>query len=199
MNFHFWVYTGEKPGSQLGESPSDRAMTATAPEKLTALRTAVCAVCAGVLLYGIGDEAVFGSGWYRRFLDPNSLAGRIELTIAMARRATPSPVPEIAVVGNSVLAEGFSAKTGDAEANGRMRFSNLAGGAVFRRGRMDSAGRHDCRLTHHQCATGASGYSGFRLFVPGPAERYAVIRPASSVNTSISLQYSCFLDFQGTE
>ena len=85
-------------------------MTATAPEKLTALRTAVCAVCAGVLLYGIGDEAVFGSGWYRRFLDPNSLAGRIELTIAMARRATPSPVPEIAVVGNSVLAEGSPPK-----------------------------------------------------------------------------------------
>jgi hypothetical protein len=101
-------------------------MTARAPEKSTALRNAVCAVCAGVLLYGIGDWAVFGSGWYDQFLDPDSLAGRIELTIAMVRRRPPSPVPEIAMVGNSVLAEGFSAKVGDAEANGHMRFSNLA-------------------------------------------------------------------------
>jgi hypothetical protein len=101
-------------------------MTTRAPEKSTALRNAVCAVCAGVLLYGIGDRAVFGSGWYRQFLDPDSLAGRIELTIAMARGRPPSPVPEIAVVGNSVLAEGFSGKIGDAEANGRMRFANLA-------------------------------------------------------------------------
>ncbi len=83
-------------------------------------------VCAGVLLYGIADQAIFGSGWYLRFLDPESLAGRVHLTLRAEWNRPPSPAPEVAVIGNSILAEGFSAKVADAEAGGRVRFANLA-------------------------------------------------------------------------
>jgi len=83
-------------------------------------------VCAGILLYVIADQAVFGSGWYLRFLDPDSLAGRIELTLQIEKNRPPSPVPLIAVMGNSMLAEGFSAKVADAESGGGLRFANLS-------------------------------------------------------------------------
>jgi hypothetical protein len=83
-------------------------------------------VCAGVLLYGIVEEATFGSGWYLRFLDPDSLAGRVELTLQIEWRRPQPPVPLVAVIGNSRLAEGFSAKIADAETGGRVRFANLA-------------------------------------------------------------------------
>jgi hypothetical protein len=93
--------------------------------KGTLLKSAL-GVCAGVLLYGIAEQVIFGSGWYLRFLDPESLAGRVQLTLQAEGIRPPSPVPEIAVIGNSILAEGFSAKVADAEAGGRVRFANLS-------------------------------------------------------------------------
>jgi hypothetical protein len=74
------------------------------------------ALCAGLLLYPIGEWAIFGSGWYTRFLDPDSFAGRLKFTLGIAT----SPA-EIAVIGNSILAEGFSAKFA-----GGTRFQNLS-------------------------------------------------------------------------
>jgi hypothetical protein len=83
-------------------------------------------VCAGILLYGITEQAIFGSGWYLGFLDPESLAGRVDLTLQAESMRRPSRIPLVAVIGNSVFAEGFSAKVADAEAGGRVRFANLA-------------------------------------------------------------------------
>lgn len=83
-------------------------------------------ICAGLLLYGMADQAIFGSGWYLRFLDPESLAGRVHLTLDAEWMRPRSRVPEVAVIGNSILAEGFSAKVADAEARGRVRFANLS-------------------------------------------------------------------------
>jgi hypothetical protein len=80
----------------------------------------------GILLYVIAEQAVFDSGWYLRFLDPDSLAGRIQLTLQMEWNRPRLPVPLVAVIGNSMFAEGFSAKTADEEAGGRVRFANLA-------------------------------------------------------------------------
>ncbi len=92
---------------------------------LTTMRPAL-AVCAGILLYGIAEEAIFGSGWYRQFLDPESFAGSVELCLHDEASRAPSGVPAIAVIGNSMLAEGFSAKVADREAAGRFRFLNLS-------------------------------------------------------------------------
>ena len=84
------------------------------------------AVCAGILLYAISDQAIFGSGWYLRFLDPDSLAGRVVLTVNEEAGRPGATGAEVAVVGNSMLAEGFSAKVADSAAAGRMRFRNLS-------------------------------------------------------------------------
>lgn len=90
------------------------------------LRKSLLGVSAGILLYGIAEQAIFGSGWYLRFLDPESLAGRLHLTLQVEGMRARSQVPEVAVIGNSILAEGFSAKAADAEAGGRVRFANLS-------------------------------------------------------------------------
>ena len=83
-------------------------------------------LCAAVLLYILTDLAVFGSGWYRQFLEPESLAGAMEMCLRDEARRPLSPQPQIAVIGNSLLAEGFSPKIADQEAAGRMRFANLS-------------------------------------------------------------------------
>jgi hypothetical protein len=79
------------------------------------------ALFAALLLYPLGEWAIFGSGWYPRFLDPDSFAGRLKFTLGTAGGRA-----DIAVIGNSVLAEGFSAKSADAGSGGRMRFLNLS-------------------------------------------------------------------------
>ena len=83
-------------------------------------------LCAAVLLYILTDLAVFGSGWYRQFLEPESLAGAMEMCLRDEARRPVSRQPQVAVIGNSRLAEGFSPKIADQEAAGRMRFANLS-------------------------------------------------------------------------
>jgi hypothetical protein len=90
------------------------------------LRRSAFAACVGVLLCVVADQAIFGSGWYLQFLDPDSLAGHSELTLQSERNRPPSLVPEVAIIGNSMMAEGFSAKIADAESSGRLRFANLS-------------------------------------------------------------------------
>ncbi len=90
------------------------------------IRAGLLAICGGIFLYIAAEQAVFGSGWYLEFLDPDSLAGRMELMVEAETARPRSPVPDVAVVGNSVFAEGFSAKTANAAAGGSIRFWNLA-------------------------------------------------------------------------
>jgi hypothetical protein len=83
-------------------------------------------VFAGVLIYLAAEIAIFGSGWYCRFLEPESLAGTVQMCLSEEARRPASAAPVVAVIGNSMLGEGFSAKVADREAAGRMRFVNLA-------------------------------------------------------------------------
>jgi len=83
-------------------------------------------VFAGVFIYLAAEIAIFGSGWYSRFLEPESLAGALQMCVSEEARRPDSAVRVVAVIGNSMLAEGFSAKAADLEAGGRMRFVNLS-------------------------------------------------------------------------
>jgi hypothetical protein len=87
---------------------------------------AVGGVLAGVLIYLAAEIAIFGSGWYGQFLEPESLAGAVRMCLSEEAARAASPLPVVAVIGNSMLAEGFSAKAANGEAAGRMRFVNLS-------------------------------------------------------------------------
>jgi hypothetical protein len=87
---------------------------------------AATGVLAGALLYIAMDRVIFGSGWYDRFLEPGSLAGAVRMALSEEARRPASVAPVVAVAGNSMFAEGFSAKVADLEAGGRAIFANLA-------------------------------------------------------------------------
>lgn len=63
----------------------------------------------GIAAFICVDGAIFHSGWYVSILAPSSYAGRIErITLAEKKRAA-SGLKEILVLGDSRIAEGFSA------------------------------------------------------------------------------------------
>ncbi len=71
------------------------------------------------------EGAVFRSGWYAGFLEPNSTTGEVEYHLLWLRGAPRAKVPEVLVVGDSRIAEGFSSRTADAAVHGAMHFTNF--------------------------------------------------------------------------
>jgi hypothetical protein len=71
------------------------------------------------------EAAIFHSGFYSRWLEPNSSAGFFEGQMAWLAATPPAPQPEIFVIGDSRMAEGFSARTAASTVGGRYAFWNL--------------------------------------------------------------------------
>jgi hypothetical protein len=67
----------------------------------------------GAMLFLIFEAAVFRSGFYPKRLAPESYAGRIHHFVEWTANHPPSGACEIALVGDSRIAEGFSAKIAD--------------------------------------------------------------------------------------
>lgn len=94
-----------------------RTAVVTAP-KVAAVRPRVAAnlrnvaAFAAVILCGylVSEILIFRSGWYARFLQPTSAAGTVERVVANEQRRTPTGRTEILMLGNSRMAEGFSAR-----------------------------------------------------------------------------------------
>jgi hypothetical protein len=80
---------------------------------------------AALFLYLALDAAVFRSGWYSNYLEPNSTAGEVEYHLLWLRRAVPARVPEVVVVGDSRIAEGFSARIGAHAVHDKLHFINF--------------------------------------------------------------------------
>ncbi len=66
-----------------------------------------------VAVYLCLDTALFRTRLYLQFLEPESYAGRMVARVRMMNRRTPDPRRDICVVGDSRMAEGFSAKLAD--------------------------------------------------------------------------------------
>lgn len=72
------------------------------------------------------DGLLFRVGWYTKFLEPDSSAGTLESRLQWLRAAPASAQPEILVVGDSRIAEGFSAGIANSASGGKFRFRNFA-------------------------------------------------------------------------
>jgi hypothetical protein len=66
----------------------------------------VSTLCAFLAVEGL----VFRSGWYNRFLEPDSSTGSVELQMYWLNRFRPHGLAETLVVGDSRIAEGFSSQ-----------------------------------------------------------------------------------------
>ncbi|MDQ1469619.1 MAG: hypothetical protein QOJ99_1099 [Bryobacterales bacterium] len=89
------------------------------------LQQAVLWTVITVAAFFLVDAAVFRSGWYNSYLELNSTTGQLEAHLFWLRHEKPAGVPEAAVIGDSRIAEGFSARTAGEAAGDKLHFWNL--------------------------------------------------------------------------
>jgi hypothetical protein len=85
---------------------------------------------ASLLFFLAVEGAVFRSGWYNKYLDPDSSTGSVESYVYWLRRTPPAHVPEVMLLGDSRIAEGFSSRAADALTGNRVHFWNFGMGGT---------------------------------------------------------------------
>ena len=65
------------------------------------------------------EAAIYRQGWYYKYLQPDSAAASVELPLYWLKRFRPRHAPEVLVVGDSRMAEGFSADQANLESGRR--------------------------------------------------------------------------------
>lgn len=85
---------------------------------------------AALALFFLLDKAIFNPGTYGKVLEPNSSAGLAETHLAALDQPAPGAGPEVLVVGDSRIAEGFSSRLAGAASGGRLRFRNFGLGGT---------------------------------------------------------------------
>jgi len=96
-----------------------------APGPAVSLRSAVIGTLLMLIAYVAAEGFIFHSGWYAKYLEPNSTAGQVEYNLFWLRRTGKPKVPDVLVVGDSRIAEGFSARVAMAADGGRVHFVNF--------------------------------------------------------------------------
>src|ERR1700728_4192985 len=71
------------------------------------------------------DSLLFRTGWYASHLLPDSSAGTLESQLHWLKNTPPSGRPEVLIVGDSRIAEGFSASVADSAVGERLHFWNF--------------------------------------------------------------------------
>lgn len=67
-------------------------------------------ILATFLAFLAAESLVFRTGWYNRYLEPDSAAGTVEFHLYWLNRFRPAGLKETLVVGDSRVAEGFGAQ-----------------------------------------------------------------------------------------
>jgi len=99
------------------------AEPATSPRPLHVARNFLL----GALSFVVLDGAIFHTGLYSAILAPDSYAGRVSLFTRKERERPPSGLKEILILGDSRMAEGFSARVADQLGGAAgLKFVNLA-------------------------------------------------------------------------
>lgn len=84
-------------------------------------------------MFLIVEALIFRAGWYENYLEPQSSAGTVETYLYWLTSHRRGSTPEVLVVGDSRIAEGFSAPGASEAAGNRIHFWNYGvGGATPR-------------------------------------------------------------------
>ncbi len=76
------------------------------------------------------DGLLFRAGWYNAYLEPDSSAGSLESLIYWLNNSPVPKKPEVLVIGDSRIAEGFSSRTAAAATDRRLHFWNFGLGGT---------------------------------------------------------------------
>jgi hypothetical protein len=105
---------------------ADRVTGDTAKSKgKRTLRNAVVWSALTLFAFFIVEASIFRLGWYNKYLEPNSSTAEIEYALFWLSRAPVPKIPEVLVIGDSRIGEGFSARIAKAETGGRLGFRNF--------------------------------------------------------------------------
>jgi hypothetical protein len=73
----------------------------------------------------VADSLIFRAGWYNQYLEPDSSTGSLEFQLQWLKDAPAPHNPEVLVIGDSRIAEGFSSRTATAVTDNRLHFWNF--------------------------------------------------------------------------
>ena len=104
-----------KVGSALGSGPATGET----------LRGSIAWSLLSLLIFLVSEGAVFRSGWYFKYVQPESSAGQLTFQVFWLQHELPAKVPEVGVAGDSRIAEGFSARRAGLASGGRLHFWNI--------------------------------------------------------------------------
>jgi hypothetical protein len=76
------------------------------------------------------ESAIFRLGWYNKYLEPDSSAGMVEDYLYWLKRSPHIGLPEVMLIGNSRVAEGFSQRDAGRLVENRIRFWNAGIGGT---------------------------------------------------------------------
>jgi hypothetical protein len=85
---------------------------------------------ASLLLFLTAESLVFRLGWYNKYLEPDSSGGQVEGYLYWLKRFPHAKQPEVLVMGDSRIAEGFSARGAGAATGKQIRFWNFGIGGT---------------------------------------------------------------------
>jgi hypothetical protein len=95
------------------------------PRPVVSLQSAVIGTLLMVIAYVAAAGFLFHSGWYNKYLEPNSAAGEVEYNQFWLRRMLPPKVPDVLVVGDSRIGEGMSATDASTAVGGKVHFTQM--------------------------------------------------------------------------
>ncbi len=83
-----------------------------------------------LIAFLVAEGAIFRLGWYNKYLEPESSAGMVESYLFWLKHTLPTAVPEVMVLGDSRIAEGFSSRDADRVAGNKIHFWNFGMGGT---------------------------------------------------------------------
>lgn len=90
-------------------------------------------IALAIAAFFAADSLIFRAGWYTAWLEPQSSAGSLEAQLHWLQNARAARVPDVLVIGDSRIAEGFSASLAGLTVGRRLHFWNFGlGGSTPR-------------------------------------------------------------------
>ena len=117
-----WLQQLKEPEAITAKAAQPRAPGPASP---VTLRRAVLWTVLSLAAFFLTDAAIFRSGWYYHYLEPNSTTGQLESQLFWLQHTRPTGAAEAAVIGDSRIAEGFSARKATEAARDTLHFWNL--------------------------------------------------------------------------
>lgn len=95
------------------------------PRPAASLQSAVIGTLFMLFAYVAAEGFLFHSGWYNKYLEPDSSTGEVEYNQFWLHRMPPPKAPDVLVVGDSRIGEGLSAIDAAAAVGGRVHFTQM--------------------------------------------------------------------------